>query len=215
MFELDDATRRALSQRYGPAPDAQARVLGELRGTLGGPVGPDGGGGEGGPPVGAAPGGGGQVVWIAKICAATVGLTGAGLLVLKLGATVLDVGEERASATPSSTAEVVTPAPVESPVSDTSEPEVEVDTRVPVKSKAAVPVQAPSKIVDAKSTLAAELALLDAAQRLRESDPAAALVRLEQHEKEFPSGVLVPEREALRVEVLRALEGRDSSGRKR
>ena len=145
-------------------------------------------------------------MWIAKICAATVGLTGAGLLVLKLGATVLDVGEDRAPANSSSAVEVETPASGAPAVSDTSEVEVEVDTRVPVAAKAAVPVQTPSKPVDAKSTLAAELALLDAAQRLRESDPSAALVSLQQHEKDFPSGVLAPEREALRVEVLRALE---------
>jgi hypothetical protein len=42
-------------------------------------------------------------------------------------------------------------------------------------------------------------------ERSHRSDPEAALVRLEQHRREFPNGALAPEREVMRVEVLCAL----------
>jgi hypothetical protein len=201
MLELDDATRRALSQRYGPTPDAQARVLAELRGTLGGPLGPEtGGGGEGAPPAG----GSGQVVWIAKICAATAGLTGAGLLVLKLGASVLSSSDERnATEIPAKVHSVEQPPP---PSTTTPAPPPQSTAPSPV------PIQTPTKRRTSAtgSTLAAELALLDAAERLRNSDPEAALARIEQHRKEFPTGILTPEREALRLEL-----SRDRSEQKR
>jgi hypothetical protein len=211
MLELDEATRRALSQRYGPTPESQARVLAELRSTLGGPVGPDGGGGEGGPPTGAPPAGSGQVVWIAKICAATVGLTGAGLLVLKLGASVVgsDVrAPERAPAEVSAPARVAPSSP-EAP----KEVQADVDAELPAEPPVAAPTRAPSKRSAEASTLAAELALLDAAKRILDSDPAAALVHLERHQKEFPAGTLAPEREKLRTEVSRVLgTGSDKRG---
>jgi hypothetical protein len=201
MLELDETTRRALSQRYGPTPDAQARVLTGLRSTLSGPLGP--GGGEGAPPSAGPSGGVGQAVWIAKICAATAGLTGGGLLVLKLGATVLAGSDERDAA------EV--PAKIEAPTLDresmsppaASEAPAEPATPAPV----AVPIQTPTKprTNATGSTLAAELALLDAAERIRSSDPEAALARLEQHRKDFPTGALAPERERLRLEVSCAL----------
>lgn len=201
MLELDEAKRRALSQLYGPTAESQARVLAKLRGTLGGPAGP--GGGEGGPPAGGPPAGTEQVVWIAKICAATAGLTGVGLLALKLGATAVsgsDVPEPAAVE-----AEANEPAPVVLPSSGA--PTIELDPTVdssgapPSTSPNPPPIQAPSKRRDASSSLAAELALLDAAQRIRTSDPGAALIYLERHKKEFPSGALAPEREKLRIEV--------------
>jgi hypothetical protein len=213
MLELDDATRRALSQRYGPTPDAQARVLAQLRGTLGGPLGPEpGGGGEGGLPLDAPSGGTGQVVWMAKICAATAGLTGAGLLVLKLGASVLlDSGErdpapatssDLAAASAPTKVETTAAAPIAARTPDAPERQTDSDAPSSVVSPAAVPVQTPSAT---PSTLAAELALLDAAERIRSSDPEAALVRLDQHQREFPTGALAPEREVMRTEVLCAL----------
>lgn len=205
MLELDETTRRALSRRYGPTPDAQARVLAGLRGTLGGPQGPDLGGGEGAPPISGASSGSGQIVWMAKICAATAGLTGAGLLALKLGASVLSSSGE---ADPNEVrAKVEVPAPArEPPPSPTHlEPPTGVDTPAPVSSP--VHIQTPTKrrSTAAGSTLAAELALLDGAERIRSSDPEAALALLDQHRQEFPTGALAPEREALRVEVLCAL----------
>jgi hypothetical protein len=208
MLELDETTRRALSQRYGPTPDAQARVLAELRSTLGGPLGPDTGG-EGASPTGGPPTGTGQVVWIAKICAATAGLTGAGLLVLKLGASVLSSPElERDPSESESGAKVEAPAPArEPPAPAVPEPPTGLDAPSSVASPVPAPVQIPTKRRSnaAGSTLAAELALLDGAKRIRSSDPEAALVRLDQHQREFPTGALAPEREAMRVEVLCAL----------
>jgi hypothetical protein len=203
MLEFDEATRRALSQRYGPTPDAQARVLTELRSTLSGPMGPDGGGGEAAPPTVGSSGGVGQAVWIAKICAATAGLTGAGLLVLKLGASVLaDADEREATEMP---AKVETPAPARTPTSPPAAPEPPAERAA--SSPAEVPTQTPTKrrSSPAGSTLAAELALLDAAERIRNSDPESALARLDQHRREFPTGALAPEREALRLEVLCSL----------
>lgn len=207
MLELDETTRRALSQRYGPTRDAQARVLTELRSTLAGPQGPDtGASGEGAPATGGPSAGAGQGVWIAKICAATIGLTGAGLLVLKLGATVISSLDERDPSEAQIELEVPTPArepPPSLPASD--EPATGVDAPAPDASP--VPIQTPTKQRSSAtdSTLTAELALLDGAKRILGSDPKAALVRLEQHRQEFPTGILAPERETLRVEVLCAL----------
>jgi hypothetical protein len=206
MLELDETTRRALSQRYGPTPDAQARVLTGLRSTLGGPHGPDaGGGGEGALPTGGSPAGTGQAVWIAKICAATTGLTGAGLLVLKLGATVLTSFDERDPTEALPEVEVTTSAREPPPAPTAPEPSTGLDA--PSKVSSPVPIQTPTtrRSSTTGSTLAAELALLDGAKRILSSDPEAALVRLEQHRQEFPTGVLAPEREALRVDVLCAL----------
>jgi hypothetical protein len=198
MLELDDDTRRALSQRYGPTPHAQDRVLAQLRGTLGGPVGPDTGG-EGVP----ASGGTGQVVWMAKICAATAGLTGAGLLVLKLGASVLAGADEpERAAVPAANIEVSVPTP-EPSTAPAPEPPADLDAPSPTTA----PIQTPTKprASTTGSTLAAELALLEGAERIRSSDPEAALARLDQHQQEFPTGILAPEREALRHEVRCAL----------
>jgi hypothetical protein len=201
MLELDEYTRRALSQRYGPTADAQARVLAQLRGTLGGPLGPDTGGGEATPPSGT-----GQVVWMAKICAATAGLTGAGLLVLKLGASVLSSSHESEPAAVPGKVEVSTPTR-EPPPALAAEPSADLDAASPVTSSAAPPIQTPTKprASATDSTLTAELVLLDAAERIRSSDPAAALARLDQHRQQFPTGILAPEREALHLEVSCAL----------
>jgi hypothetical protein len=200
MLELDDITRRRLSQRYGPTPGAQDRVLAQLRGTLGGPLGPEsGGGGEGVP----ASGGTGQAVWVAKICAATAGLTGAGLLVLKLGASVISSVDESESVVVPADVEVSVPTR-ESPAAPSPELPAELNARAPDTSPAPS-IQTPTKPRSSatSSTLAAELALLEGAERIRSSDPEAALARLDQHQREFPTGILAPEREALRAEVLR------------
>jgi hypothetical protein len=63
------------------------------------------------------------------------------------------------------------------------------------------------------SALAAEAALLQRAQTaLATGAPAAALLQLEQHAREFPAGVLAQERAALRVVALCAA-GREAEGR--
>ena len=83
MIELDDATRRALLNRTAPSTELEARVLDRLRVQLAGP--PDGG---------ATPEGGGSAsstfAYAAKIVAATVGTTCAGLaLVAVVGRTLV------------------------------------------------------------------------------------------------------------------------------
>lgn len=63
------------------------------------------------------------------------------------------------------------------------------------------------------SALAAEAALLQRAQTAQAAgQPAAALLLLEQHAREYPAGVLTPERAALRVVALCAA-GREAEGR--
>jgi len=76
------------------------------------------------------------------------------------------------------------------------------------------PVPGDSSIAAASaSALAAEAALLQRAQTaLAAGQPAAALVLLELHAREYPAGVLTPERAALRVVALCAA-GREALGR--
>lgn len=59
-----------------------------------------------------------------------------------------------------------------------------------------------------------EAALLHDARKLASGEPEAALRLLDEHAKWFPSGTLVPEREVLRIEVLRRL-GRDAEAERR
>ncbi len=76
--------------------------------------------------------------------------------------------------------------------------------------RAAIPEDMPAA---SASALAAEAALLQRVQTaLATGAPAAALLQLEQHAREFPAGVLVQEREALRVVALCAA-GREPEGR--
>ena len=105
MVEHDELMRRAvagLRSRRSPAPGTEARVLAAIELQLGG--GPTGGGepamGGGG---GSAAAGGSSapvtVAWIAKVVGATAGLTASGLLLLRLGAGVLQAdADEPASA---------------------------------------------------------------------------------------------------------------------
>lgn len=111
----------------------------------------------------------------------------------------------QASANPAPPTSAV-PVPEDSP---TSRPEPDPTPRrksSPVLED--MPVTAPTA-----SALAAEAALLQRAQTaLAAGVPASALVQLEQHAREFPTGVLVQEREALRVVALCAA-GREPEGR--
>ena len=114
MTQIDDATREALLRLDAPSAQAQERMLAGAWARIGGePGAPDDLGdlegddgfgdlddlGDGGNPVegaevpttqgGPALAGEGTAIWGAKIVAATVGLTSAGLLVLRLGAGIL------------------------------------------------------------------------------------------------------------------------------
>ncbi|MDH5676361.1 MAG: hypothetical protein OEZ06_29855 [Myxococcales bacterium] len=59
----------------------------------------------------------------------------------------------------------------------------------------------------------AELELMTRAQRLARSQPAAALEVLSQHERDYPSGLLAQERDALRIDSLTLLGRRQQARR--
>jgi hypothetical protein len=72
----------------------------------------------------------------------------------------------------------------------------------PIGSTSPIPRPAPATS-GASEGLTAERLLIDAARtRLTSGDPAAALARLQEHARRFPSGRLEEEREALTVEAL-------------
>lgn len=240
MIELDDATRRALLVRDGPPSHARAEVLANLRVRLGGPVGPDGGGGEGLPTRGDGPlpgsdlattaSTGARVAWAAKVAGATLGLTSAGLLTLKLGALALAPGGpvtdqpshgatrdpvEARAASPEPAGGPAPPPPAPSPaLSPTASPDPSPDPSK-VGAGPTVPPRATngtsphsSSVGGSKpaqppgSTLADELAMVREAKRLFDRDPEQALAQLDRHAERFEAGVLAPEREALRIELL-------------
>jgi hypothetical protein len=60
----------------------------------------------------------------------------------------------------------------------------------------------------------AELALLERAQHVLRSDPAAALALAEQHRTQFSRGTLAQEREVLAVEALLRLGRRSAAGQR-
>ena len=220
MVALDDVTRRALLAREGPPPHARAEVLAGLRGRLGGGPGSDGTGGDGDglDPLAeiksASTSVGGAVSslpWAAKVVAATVGLASAGVLTLALGARVVGTAREPVGGSPeladahargvaSPVAELPTtdpsapagPEPASSP--EPESPRMLEATRANGLSSG---VTAPTGTGTERSSssLAAELELVRAAERLRANDPAAALDSLERHLEWFPAGVLAPERD--------------------
>jgi hypothetical protein len=155
-----------------------------------------------------------QLVWVAKIVAVTLALTGAGLL--GVGATARAI---RATQAPSSSVtagvdttastiattdaepEQSTPAPP--PLTEPAVPELEstepateqVHSTIP-----ATPPPSPTTEVQHPDPLAAELALIEAARTAVDAD--AALELLRQHEHRFPDGLLATERELLMIERL-------------
>jgi hypothetical protein len=224
MVELDEATRRALLAREGPPASARAEILAGLRTRLDGPDGPDDPddpgdagdlGGSEAALVDSVAGAGGQIAWAAKIVGATLGLTGAGLLTIKLAAVALSSTTAEPPRPMPEIAAPETPAVVESdeamlepvlPEQPLPEPtQIDAPSPEPVVARAT-----PSK-TETESTLAAELALIRAAKQLRDQDPAAALAELELHARRFPTGSLAPERESMRVELLCALGRRDAA----
>lgn len=217
MVEIDDAMRRALLAREGPPSAARERVLVELRARLAGPLEPDDGLeglGDGlealaepGAATGALPT---QAAWWAKVAAATVAMTGAGLLTLRLavvGVQAMQPSEAPAAPQPSAapTREGRAVAHEAAPrgratIEAAREPST-MRSRTHTGTLATPPREVGETGASSSSTLADELALVGAAKRLRASEPEAALARLEQHRERFPAGVLAPERDALRVEL--------------
>ncbi len=217
MAELDERTRRdlvRLRDRAAPSGDVTDRVLAKLEAQLGGSDG-DGDGGEGLDPglVESSVGRGVDVAFAAKVVAATVGLTGAGLLALKLAAVVIagvspeskgTVVEARAQPereldSSPSTAEPeheAGPAPEQA----TPEPASEVadgPTELSIQGEASTGKAAAKPTPDDTDTLAAELALLESARATM--DPYARLELLERHLEGYPAGTLAAERDLLRV----------------
>jgi hypothetical protein len=215
MVELDDATRRALLSRNTPPAELDARVLARLRVQLAGP--PEGGSSLDEPPLAVESVGSGSswFAYAAKVVAATLVLTGGGLaLVAIVGRTLVD---DR----PSRDRDV----PVEVGIDHESRPRAERETSPaaidyadaiaepePVTEPLVRPPAAPAPADepdDPGNTLQAELALLRAAREAE--SPTDALVHLDQHRREFATGVLADEREALRIEALCALDRREES----
>jgi hypothetical protein len=91
---------------------------------------------------------------------------------------------------------------LETPEAAQPEPDEVIEPSRPSERRSDAASRQPSS-VDA-STLAAELALLEAAHAAR--DPAAALRELERHRAQVPRGELADERELLRVETLCRLD---------
>lgn len=230
MVELDDAMRRALLAREDPPLGARAEVLGSLRSRLSGPGDPDSGEsgsgdlGELGSGVGEATTGA-QLPWAAKVVAATFGLTASGLLALKLGALAVGaIAGDEAPREPKT--EIVAPQAIAEPPersedSTTPAPEVgaasqqDLEPEPNHRSTAGEPSDSIETSELSESTLAAELVLVRAAKQARPNDREAALTQLDLHRSQFPTGVLAPEREALRIELLCELDRRAEADRAR
>ena len=207
MDQLDERTLRDLARlrdREAPSAAAKQRMFAALELQLGG--GPDGGDGgslgDGGATSGFA--------WAAKVIGATAGLTVGGLVAIRAGVEVV----RALSGAPephdrSAEHVVIATTTVERDEPEAAPPEVITDE---VELEAAPPIARPNApaIATAKNkptpadTLAAELALLEAAHAA--ADPAASLIELERHLARFPRGELADERELLRIEALCRLD---------
>lgn len=235
MARLDEQTRRDLErlrEHASPSAAAKQRMLAGLELRLGGGGGDpdDSGGGDAGGDLGgdlasieaplAADGGLGGIVWAAKVVGATLTMTAAGVIALQLGVGAVRMLKAQPSSHGDVAASIGTPALVQSIEQDgapehESEPS-EIDSPV-LDSPSQPPTRPRPKPGDARAdapaatpqdTLAAELALLEAAHT---SDPRSALAALEQHLAEFPHGELADERELLRVQTLCRLDRLDEA----
>lgn len=221
MAELHEQLRRDLEllrDQASPPPGADARVLAAVE-AIGlspeGPLEPDAN-----PDVGwdgAANGhaaSGGQLVWIVKVVAVTLALTGAGLL--WVGVTARVIRASRASSSPIvSGADPTVPTTATDAGSEPStlgptplaeRPANELETREPAATERArstvsvTPLSLSATEVQQPDPLAAELALIEAARTT--ADPSRALELLRQHERRFADGLLATEREVLIIEHL-------------
>lgn len=216
MVEIDEAMRRALLAREGPPPGVRELVLAGVRRRVG-----DGGGSDDPgesefdadaldmPAPSSAPAS--TTMWWAKLVAATVTMTSAGLVVLRLavvGARALqgEAGE------PSEPQQVEAGEPSEpqpgpqlgSPA--TTQQSMATSPELPPaprrgRADLAAPTPTPIPTTSPDASLAEELALVAKAKRLRATAPSEALAELEHHRERFPAGALAPEREVLRIEI--------------
>lgn len=231
MAELHELLRRDLEilrDRQSPPPGADMRVLAAVEAIGFGPEGPFepdtqpdiGWDGAVNDAVGhAAHAGhtttGAQLVWVAKIVAVTLALTGAGLLGIGATARVIRAIQAPSSsdmsgvdtnaptiATADAGPELSTPTPP--PLTEQVVPELEATEPAatePARSTiTATPLPLPATEVQHPDPLAAELALIEAARTA--VDAASALELLRQHQRRFPDGLLATERELLIIEHL-------------
>jgi hypothetical protein len=214
MVEHDELMRQAvagLRASRSPTAGAEARVFAALELQLGGPPGFDPGGGAGSGGSGGASVGGSAapvtVGWVAKVVGATASLAAGGLLLVQVGAGVVrtNARTEQRVGLEVAAAEL---EPADTVAGDPSVVAAEDDEiaaitvyRGALAKRRAVAQPAAVESVD---PLAAELALIGAAQRA--SSPKAALELLDQHAREHPSGTMASEREALAVVALCQLD---------
>lgn len=210
--ELLDEERSAITAQ----PELSGRVMAKLEAALGptlgfgsdgqgggGPDGSEGGTGGAAPPAagaGAALGG----AKLAAVIATTFAVgTGAGVAV------------DRTMAVPAPTVTVYLPAPpapstTMSPVGIAS---ATASTSSPAPTVAPRPTATAAATTDAKSDLARERELIDAARAgVARGHADAALSAVTRHEREFPQGQLREEREGLRILAL-AAQGRTGEAR--
>jgi hypothetical protein len=181
--KLVQATRAALK----PTDADRERVFAALLPQIGAGLGADGMGA-------AAQASGPAKVTLLKISAALVGLGVAG------GGLYLAFAPEPRPA-PAVVSTAVKPAPVVAPPVDQA-PEAVLPVAPPAEP-AAKKSPGPSRSAD---NLAQEVAILSrASAELRAGRPAAALKALDEHQREFPGGVLAQERTAARIQALCAL----------
>jgi hypothetical protein len=221
MPNLDESIRadldrlRDLGQPDGPTKD---RMWAGVAARLG--PGPDDGGFDG---SGGELGGGAsvsQLGFAAKVIGATLGLSGVGLLGLRLAALGFHALAPTSAAEPDV---AVQDGQIEAPTitsETTATPQIDAapatqsvgDTSVATSALAGSPKQPDSRPASTPQpqpstpdadTLTAELALIERARAAPSADETLAL--LDRHRREFPSGQLDDERELLRVKALCAL----------
>ena len=236
MSEVDPRSERAFAQlraSWEPPLGIEDRLLDRIHAQIdSGPGGPDdgGGGNEPGPagtdsgPLGhssSPPSLAAKMAHGAKVVGATLGLSAAGLAVLVAASSPLrasDPGPEAKPDDPVTQRETTTVvARDSSPELPPEQPESEPPTNsiAPAPSDTAPtphrakPQPEPPRAA-AGPTLEAELALM---REARTAAPADALVALEAHAREFPSGTLARERDGLRIVALCEL-GRPSDAQR-
>lgn len=217
MAQLDERTHRSLARlrdRGAPSEAAKQRMYAALEAQLGG----DGGSDD--DPSGDLPAElprvEGAGAWAAKVVGATAGLTVAGLVALRLGvelvrtltgAPQIDAQRHQPEAQPVELASAIEQDEVQLPIPEAAPPNEAINPAHPTEqpsNAAPRPRPAPVSAPASTSTLAAELAVLEAAHAAK--TPAAALLELERHLAQFPRGELADERELLRVETLCRLD---------
>lgn len=219
MSEHEERLHRTLADlraARGPSPRAETELLAKLEARLGGP--PDGsssgdgasGGGSPGGDVGLASDPGVTLGWAAKLVGATLGLTAAGLLALRVGVLVLSPAADEE---PSEQAAIVQHERVAERGAEPAKREPAVEpvqalelVAAPPQVRASPHLETPARTSASESSdrLAAELALLQAAKTAKSASERLEL--LDRHAEQFPAGALASEREALAVVALCELD---------